>query len=155
MSLILGMRVIPPTKTSSSTSFIERPASFKQFSKGFLVRSERSSQTFSIWARVKVTLRCFGPVASAVINGKLMSTEFEEDKAIFAFSASSFRRWRAIGSLERSIPCSARNPSMSHWIMRSSQLSPPSSVSPLVALTSKTPPPISRIETSKVPPPKS
>jgi len=89
------------------------------------------------------------------MNGRLRSTEFEDDSAILAFSASSLRRWRAIASLERSMPCSALKPSMSHWMMRSSQLSPPSSVSPLVAFTSKTPPPISRMDTSNVPPPKS
>jgi len=36
-----------------------------------------------------------------------------------------------------------------------SKSSPPSEVSPLVALTSNTPPEISRIEISKVPPPRS
>jgi hypothetical protein len=36
-----------------------------------------------------------------------------------------------------------------------SKSSPPKNVSPFVALTSKTPPEISKIEISKVPPPKS
>ena len=40
-------------------------------------------------------------------------------------------------------------------MMRWSKLPPPRNVSPLVAFTSKTPSPISRIEMSKVPPPKS
>ena len=39
--------------------------------------------------------------------------------------------------------------------MIKSKSSPPSDVSPFVALTSKTPPEISRIEISNVPPPKS
>ena len=39
--------------------------------------------------------------------------------------------------------------------MVSSKSSPPKNVSPLVDLTSNTPSPISRIETSNVPPPKS
>ncbi|CAM5721787.1 hypothetical protein SFUMM280S_02053 [Streptomyces fumanus] len=39
--------------------------------------------------------------------------------------------------------------------MRWSQSSPPSRVSPLVALTSMTPSPISSSDTSKVPPPRS
>ena len=155
ISMILGMRVMPPTRTSSSTWAILSSASLRQDSNGRRVRSERSSQTFSIWARVSVTFRCFGPEASAVMNGRLMSTEFEDERAILAFSASSLRRWRAMASLERSMPVSVLKPSMSHWMMRSSQLSPPSSVSPLVAFTSKTPPPISRTETSKVPPPRS
>jgi hypothetical protein len=32
-------------------------------------------------------LRCFGPEASAVMKGRLMSTDVVEERAIFAFSA--------------------------------------------------------------------
>ena len=33
--------------------------------------------------------KCFGPVASAVMNGKLMLVFGVEDRSIFAFSAAS------------------------------------------------------------------
>ena len=39
-------------------------------------RSNRASQICSILARVSCTLRCFGPAASAVMNGRLMSTDW-------------------------------------------------------------------------------
>ena len=38
-------------------------------------RSKRLSQICSIFARVSWTFRCFGPEASAVMNGRLMSTD--------------------------------------------------------------------------------
>ncbi len=84
-----------------------------------------------------------------------MSTDWVEERAIFAFSASSFRRWSAIGSLRRSMPLSFLKLSTSHAISASSQLSPPRWVSPFVALTSNTPSPISSTDTSNVPPPRS
>src|SRR5438105_11618897 len=55
----------------------------------------------------------------------------------------------------RSIPWSLRNSSAIQSMMRWSKSSPPRKVSPLVALTSKTPSPNSRIDISKVPPPRS
>ena len=42
-------------------------------------------------ARVSLMFRCFGPLASAVINGRLMSVSMEPESSIFAFSAASFR----------------------------------------------------------------
>ncbi len=42
---------------------------------------------------------CFGPVASAVMNGRLMSYSCAEESAILAFSASSLMRWSASGCL--------------------------------------------------------
>ena len=98
---------------------------------------------------------CFGPVASAVMKGRLMSVSMTVESSIFAFSAASFRRWSAIRSLLRSIPSSFLNSSMIQSMTRWSRLSPPRCVSPLVALTSTTPSPTSRIEMSNVPPPKS
>ena len=49
------------------------PASFKQAFTGPMVRSKRSSVSCSILARVSVFWMCFGPLASAVMNGRLMS----------------------------------------------------------------------------------
>ena len=40
------------------------------------------------------------------MNGRFRSVSSTLESSIFAFSAASFRRWRAILSLRRSIPCS-------------------------------------------------
>jgi hypothetical protein len=56
---------------------------------------------------VSVTFRCFGPEASAVMNGRLMSIcEFEDERAILAFSAASLRRWQGHGVLGEVDACS-------------------------------------------------
>src|SRR6266487_779063 len=73
VSTTRGMRVMPPTITSSSVSSALRPASFRQFFTGPTVRSKRSSQSCSIFARVSFRLMCLGPLASAVIKGRLRS----------------------------------------------------------------------------------
>ena len=58
-------------------------------------------------------------------------------------------------SCARSIPCALLNCCVNQSMMRWSQSSPPRCVSPCVLFTSKTPSPISRTETSNVPPPRS
>ena len=131
------------------------PASFNACSIGGMVRRTRSSTSCSSFARVSVMFRCFGPDWSAVMKGRLISVCITVDSSIFAFSAASFRRCRAIGSLERSIPWSRLNSATSHSMMRASKSSPPRCVSPLVDFTSNTPSASSRIEMSYVPPPKS
>ena len=72
-----------------------------------------------------------------------------------AFSAASFRRCRAILSADRSTPSVFLNSVTSQSMTRWSQSSPPRWVLPEVDLTSNTPSPISRTDTSKVPPPRS
>ena len=109
----------------------------------------------SNFARDSFICRCFGPDASAVMNGRLISVSIVEESSIFAFSAASFSRCSAVRSFDRSIPWSFLNSSMIHSISRWSMLSPPRWVSPLVDLTSTTLSPTSRMEMSKVPPPKS
>jgi hypothetical protein len=52
---------------------------------------------------------CFGPVLSAVINGKFMSVCSADDNSIFAFSAASFNLCKASLSDLRSIPLSFLN----------------------------------------------
>ncbi len=84
-----------------------------------------------------------------------MSVLGRPESSIFAFSAASFSRCIAIGSLVRSTPWSFLNSATIQSMMRWSQSSPPRCVSPLVASTSNTPSPTSRMETSKVPPPRS
>jgi hypothetical protein len=89
------------------------------------------------------------------MKGRLTSVVAVLDSSILAFSAASFSRCRASLSVFRSMP---------PWLLElvgqpfdslASKSSPPRKVSPLVDFTSNTPSPISRIETSKVPPPRS
>ena len=150
-----GMRVIPPTRMTSSICAGVRLASFRAVRQGPSTLSTRSSTSASSFARVSLMFICLGPPASAVMKGRLTSVSMAVDSSILAFSAASLRRCRAILSLRMSMPWSflnsvARN-SMSRW----SKSSPPRWVSPLVDLTSKTPSPSSRIEMSNVPPPRS
>ena len=68
-----GIRVEPPTSTTSSMSFGLSLASFSAVSTGPRQRSKRLSVSFSNCARVIDIVRCLGPEASAVMNGRLMS----------------------------------------------------------------------------------
>mmetsp|Transcript_7804 Transcript_7804/g.19261 ORF Transcript_7804/g.19261 Transcript_7804/m.19261 type:complete len:253 (-) Transcript_7804:920-1678(-) len=88
----LGMRVIPPTRITSATSFLEMPASFRQFLHGSIVRWMSESVSSSSFARVSLMLRCFGPLASAVMKGRLISVDPAEESSVFAFSAASRSR---------------------------------------------------------------
>jgi hypothetical protein len=65
-SMTDGMRVIPPTRTTSSISAALRPASLIACWTGPFVFATRSPTRSSSLARVSVTTRCFGPPASAV-----------------------------------------------------------------------------------------
>ena len=154
-STTAGMRVMPPTRMTSSMSAGLSPASFIAARTGPLVFSTRSLTRSSSLARVSVTTRCLGPVASAVMYGRLISVDAVVDSSILAFSAASLRRCRACWSLARSMPWSFLNSASSQSMTRWSKSSPPRCVSPLVALTSKTPSPSSRMEMSNVPPPRS
>ena len=109
----------------------------------------------SSFARDRVSARCFGPEASAVMKGRLISVSCVVESSILAFSAASLRRCSAIRSLERSIPSDFLNSATIQSITRLSRSSPPRYVSPFVERTSTTPSPTSRMEMSNVPPPKS
>mmetsp|Transcript_7798 Transcript_7798/g.22142 ORF Transcript_7798/g.22142 Transcript_7798/m.22142 type:complete len:227 (+) Transcript_7798:359-1039(+) len=155
LSCTLGMRVMPPTRMTSWISLVDRPASFTHFSHGDMVRCTRSSTMPSNWALVIFTFMCFGPEASAVMKGRDTSVWFKPSSSRLAFSAASRMRCMASRSPDTSMPLSFLN-SATRWDRSaSSKSSPPRRVSPFVALTSKTPPEISRIDTSKVPPPRS
>ncbi len=130
-------------------------ASARALRVGSMVFSTRSSVSSSNFARVSVMSRCFGPVASAVINGRLMLVVVTPDNSILAFSAASFSLWAAILSLRRSMPLSRLNSAAIQSMTRWSKSSPPRRLLPLVARTSNTPSAISRMDTSKVPPPRS
>ena len=74
-------------------------------------RSSRSSVNCSNFARVSFICRCFGPLASAVMNGRLISVSITLDSSILAFSAASLSRCSAWRSLRRSMPFSFLNSS--------------------------------------------
>ena len=150
------MRVEPPTSTTSSMSIGPKPASEIARLRGRRRRLTKSPQSSSNFARVSLSSICLGPSSVAVIKGRLISVTDNFDNSILAFSAASVslcKAWRSL--FLRSTPSCSKNCSANQLTMRRSKSLPPSWVSPLVALTSKTPSPISRMETSKVPPPKS
>jgi len=76
---------------------------------GGIVLEIRSSTRASSLALVNFRFMCFGPVLSAVINGKLISVCSAEDNSIFAFSAASFNLCKANLSDFKSIPLSFLN----------------------------------------------
>mmetsp|Transcript_5499 Transcript_5499/g.10460 ORF Transcript_5499/g.10460 Transcript_5499/m.10460 type:complete len:222 (-) Transcript_5499:6-671(-) len=155
LSWTLGMRVMPPTKITWLMSLFFTPASLTHFSQGPMVRSTNFSTMDSNCDLVTLTLRCLGPEASAVMKGRLTSVAPSPSSSRFAFSAASRRRCIANLSPDRSTPLSFLNCVSRCLSSSSSKSSPPSMVSPLVDFTSNTPPEISRMDTSNVPPPRS
>ena len=85
----IGMRVEPPTSTTSAMSAGFLPASASAFLVGSIVRWTRSPIICSSFARDSFICMCFGPVASAVRNGRLISVSATDDSSILAFSAAS------------------------------------------------------------------
>ena len=152
ISATFGARVCPPTSRTSSICSGFRPASARHRLQGSIVRSRRSSVSPSYFCRVSTVLRCLGPDESAEMKGSTISVCWEVDSSHLAFSAASLRRWSA---WRRSMLVSRENSAISQSMMRWSKSSPPRKVSPPVARTWKRPSAISRIEMSKVPPPRS
>ena len=101
-----GIRVDPPTRITSSMSLAVSFASASACCTGSLVRSTRSAVIWSNVERISVVLRCLGPAASAVMNGRLIVVCVTDDSSTLAFSAASNSRCNACGSLRRSIPFS-------------------------------------------------
>ncbi len=131
-------------------------ASLMQSRHGLRQRSIRLLVMFSKVARVSVVLRCFGAPFTMVMKGSEICALVTCESSFLAFSAASFRRCSAILSLRRSRPPFSLAKLSAKWLMtRSSKSSPPRWVSPLVASTSTTPSPTSRMDTSNVPPPRS
>ena len=112
-SITFGIRVIPPTKTTSSMSDVDRPASFNAAWQGLIEALIRSPTKDSNFARVSFMTMCKGwPVLPSIeINGWLISVWLDDDSSIFAFSAASLRRCSAILSAVRSTPFSFLNSS--------------------------------------------
>ena len=154
-SCIFGILVDPPTRIISSISDTVILASFKAFLQGFNVLETSFSDNCSNLDLESVFTKCLGTPSTGIIYGKFISVEVELDNSILAFSAPSLSLWSAIGSFLRSIPSSFLNSSASQSINTLSKSSPPRWTSPFVDFTSKTPSPNSKIEISKVPPPKS
>ena len=151
-----GIRVEPPTRITSSMRLGFNPASLSARFRGRRRRLTKSPHISSNSALVNLVSICLGPSSVAVIKGRLISVTPTPDSSILAFSATSPNRCNACRSFRRSIPSfSAKNFSASQSTILLSKSVPPNWVSPLVALTSNTPSPISRIDTSKVPPPRS
>ena len=103
-SWILGIRVEPPTKITSSIFDAVRPASLIALIHGSTVLSIRSETNSSNLARVNVRFKCFGPDESAVTKGRLISACLELDSSVLAVSADSRRRCNAMGSFFKSTP---------------------------------------------------
>src|ERR687891_356651 len=66
------------------------------------------------------------------MNGRLICVDCAEESSIFAFSAASYRRWSAMRSAARSIPCSRLNSATIQSTIALSKLSPPRWLSPEV-----------------------
>ena len=106
ISIIFGIRVMPPLKPLHRFRRFQASIFQKRL---YRVRlfcgSDRLPEIQilhdSIWYS-----GVWGPLASAVINGKLTSVWVVDDNSIFAFSAASFKRCRASLSWRRSMPCS-------------------------------------------------
>ena len=111
-SCTLGMRVCPPTKITSSMSLADTPASLRAVRHGAIVRSTKSSTRDSSLARLIFIAKCFGPLASMLTYGKLISVCWLDDNSILAFSAASFSLCNANTSLLKSTPWSFLNSAM-------------------------------------------
>mmetsp|Transcript_25135 Transcript_25135/g.74745 ORF Transcript_25135/g.74745 Transcript_25135/m.74745 type:complete len:328 (-) Transcript_25135:109-1092(-) len=152
---IAGMRVEPPTSTISLMSLALSLASFIACSTGVLQRLIKLAASCSNFARERVSSMCLGPEASAVMKGREIFASFMFESSILAFSEASVRRCRACLSFSSSMPSAALKLPASQSTITLSKSSPPRWVSPLVDSTSQTPSPTSRMDTSKVPPPRS
>jgi len=104
-----GILVDPPTIIILSISDIAYPEPSNDFLIGSNVRCTKSWVNSLNLALVKFMSMCFGPVASAVINGRFIFVCVADDNSILAFSAASFNLCIAILSFLKSIPFSALN----------------------------------------------
>jgi hypothetical protein len=153
-----GMRVMPPTSTtclmSPTLSFASSSAPLAGLDRAL---DELATEHLELVALHRAERGGAARRSSATaMNGRLISVSSADDSSCFAFSAASFRRWSAMRSFRRSTPFSffelvGEAVDEHFW----SKSSPPRNVSPPVAFTLNTPPAISRIETSNVPPPRS
>ena len=118
-------------------------------------RSMNSLVKFSKVARESFISKCFGPLASEVMNGIFTSVSIAVESSILAFSAASSSLCKANGSFVTSMPVSFLNSFATQSMIFLSISRPPRCESPSVDFTSTMSAPTSRMEISKVPPPKS
>ncbi|KAF5213678.1 hypothetical protein ECC02_013781 [Trypanosoma cruzi] len=150
--ITFGMRVEPPTSTTSCTERLSILASWSTRSTGCSVPRKRSPQSSSKRARVMVAWK------STLSNSASISIVAcaADDSVRLARSQAVRRRRRARWLVVRSLPLFLRlNSSVRCDTRRLSKSSPPRCVSPFVAFTSKMPPSIVSSVTSNVPPPRS
>ena len=149
-----GIRIDPPIRITWAISFAVNLASLKALRTGSSVLSNKCFVKSWNLALVKVVSNEIGPLDDIPMNGNEIVVSSCEDNAIFASSAASLKRCKAILSL-KSTPCWILICALIQSAITLSQSSPPRWLSPAVEITSYVPSPISRIDTSNVPPPKS
>mmetsp|Transcript_27878 Transcript_27878/g.82008 ORF Transcript_27878/g.82008 Transcript_27878/m.82008 type:complete len:467 (-) Transcript_27878:734-2134(-) len=146
-----GMRVEPPTRTTSSISALLFLASLRTCVTGAMVFLNKSRQSSSNRAREIVSRRSTPSLSASSST----VADVAVDSVRLAFSHARRSRCIARGSAEMSSLLLRSKTLQKCAIMRWSKSSPPRCVSPAVALTSKTPSSMESIVTSKVPPPRS
>mmetsp|Transcript_28900 Transcript_28900/g.63718 ORF Transcript_28900/g.63718 Transcript_28900/m.63718 type:complete len:240 (-) Transcript_28900:727-1446(-) len=147
----LGIRVEPPTSTTSCTWLLSILASRRHFSTGSMHLRNRSMLSSSKRARVMEVAK------STPSNRESSSMEVwaAEDRVRLARSQAVRSLRRARAEVFRSFLYLRWNSAAKWFTRRSSKSSPPKWVSPAVALTSKIPSSMVSRDTSKVPPPRS
>ena len=105
----IGILVGPPTMMILSMSEAESPESLNAWSTGPRHLSTIGATSSSRFALFIDMVRCFGPPASAVINGRFISVVMVLESSTFAFSAASRKRCIAILSFFKSMPVSFLN----------------------------------------------
>ena len=99
-----GILVWPPTKITSLMSLTVKFFSAKVCSTNLTDLTIISPTNSSNLALVNFMTKCFGPEASEVINGKLISDSIVVESSCLALSAASFNLCKAKESLDKSIP---------------------------------------------------
>ena len=151
--LILGIRVDPPIKMSSSISDSSNPASKIAFLMSSKVEKNKSSLSFSKRDRLIDDLKSMSFLRESISMG----ASIEVERSILASSQAILRRPRTLlfFDLDRSFLCFFRNSLMKWFTIRLSKSAPPRWVSPLVDLTVNDPFSTWITETSQEPPPRS